>query len=356
MRVLHLPVNYGSLPSHSVRCLQASGVDAYGLVFTNTVHQSADGLKSVYGNHPRTSPRYVTSRLHWMTEVVRALAFSKPDILHWYFGREALPLGLDLALVKALKLPGVVEWQGSDIRIPEQEAAENPYYAAALQQGYEYLSVESRETSLGRQRRFAEAGFASCAPVGMLQYIQSDIFPHTYTIPQRFIVDDYVPAYPDHAKRIPLVVHSPSAPVAKGTQAVLKAVEQLQGKVEFEFRLVHGMPRPQALELVRQADIFLDQFVYGDRGMAALEAMALGKPVICWIKPQLVPLYPADDPLVNASQDTLADTLEALLRDGERRHVLGRQGRAFVEREYHIPTVAGALVDMYTDVIQRHRH
>ncbi len=355
MRVLHLPVNYGSLPSHSVRCLKAIGVDAYGLVFTNTVHQSADGLKSVYGNFPHRSPRYLTSRLHWMTEVVRAIVFNKPDILHWYFGREALPLGLDLALVKALHLPGVVEWQGSDIRIPDQEAAENPYYAAALQQGYEYLDIESRETSLWRQRRFADAGFASCAPVGMLQYVQSDIFPQTYTIPQRFIVDDYVPVYPDPAKRVPLVVHSPSAPVAKGTSAVLRAVEELKGKVDFEFRLIQGMPRRQALELVRQADVFLDQFVWGDRGMAALEAMALGKPVICWIKPQLVPLYPADNPIINASQDSLSAILESLLHDGTRRHMVGRQGRAFVEREYHIPTVAGALVDMYIDVLHLSR-
>jgi len=50
--------------------------------------------------------------------------------------------------------------------------------------------------------------------------------------------------------------------------------------------LIDGVPYSQALGIVRGYDIFLDQFVIGDGyGIAAIEAMALGKPVVCHIKP-----------------------------------------------------------------------
>lgn len=352
MRVLHLPVNYGSLPSHTVRMLRAGSIDAHGLVFSKSVVQSADNMKLIsdYGANPAQK---IFNRLRWFANVLYSIVATRPDILHWYFGKDALPFGFDLALVKALNIPRVVEWQGSDIRIPEQEAAENPYFAQALLDTYEYRDVESKDNSLRRQRRFADAGFFSVAPVGMLQYVDKSIFPETYIIPQRLIVEDYAPAYPSPDQQKPLIVHSPTAPVAKGTKAVLKAIEALKQRYNFDFQLIQGMPRTEALQLMQRADIFLDQFVWGDRGMAALEAMAYGKPVICYIKPSLANLYPADNPILNATQETLANVLESLIANGGIRHQLGQRGRRFVEREYDAQTVRAEVLKIYEDVIKQ---
>lgn len=73
----------------------------------------------------------------------------------------------------------------------------------------------------------------------------------------------------------------------------------------------HG--RDDAMQLMAGADMFLDQFVLGDFGVAALEAMALGKPVVCYIKPSLAAEYPADLPIVKATRETLTETLRQLL-------------------------------------------
>lgn len=352
MRVLQLPVNYGSLPSHTVRMLRAGGVDAHGLVFSKSIVQSAENM-TLISDYGANAPQKLLNRGRWFANVLNAIVVLRPDIIHWYFGKSALPLGVDLALVNALDIPRLVEWQGSDIRIPDQEAAENSYFAAAWRDAYEYANVESRENSLARQKRFAQAGFFSAAPVGMLQYIDKSIFHETYTIPQRMIVEDYAPAYPDPTQRKPLIVHSPTAPVAKGTKAVLGAIESLKGRYDFDFQLIQGLPRAEALRLMQRADIFLDQFVWGDRGMASLEALAYGKPVVCYIKPSLVALYPADNPIVNATQEMLSDVLAQLISDGKRRHELGRQGRHFVEREYAPEKVRAEVLGIYTDVIRR---
>jgi glycosyltransferase involved in cell wall biosynthesis len=159
---------------------------------------------------------------------------------------------------------------------------------------------------------------------------------------------------PDPARTRPVIVHSPSAPNAKGTPAVLAAIDSLHDRFDFDFRLIQGIPRRQVLEMVRDADIFLDQFVLGGYGMAALEAMALGKPVLCYVKPSLIAQYPSDLPIVNATQESLTDLLAGLLADGARRPEIGLRSRAYVEKYHDALKIAGELKGIYEDVLRRH--
>jgi glycosyltransferase involved in cell wall biosynthesis len=135
----------------------------------------------------------------------------------------------------------------------------------------------------------------------------------------------------------------------------LKTIKELRKKYKFEFRLIQGLPRREALYLMQRADIFLDQFVIGYHGMAALEAMALGKPTLCYIKPSAIGKYPTDFPIVNASPDDLAEVLEPLLKDGELRSEIGRKSRAYVEKYHDATKVAHQLVDIYQEVIKERR-
>jgi glycosyltransferase involved in cell wall biosynthesis len=184
----------------------------------------------------------------------------------------------------------------------------------------------------------------------MLQYIQRDIFPHVHVVPQRFVMADYQPSYPETDKQVPLVVHTPSARGIKGTDHVLKAVERVRANHTLHFKLIYGLAREEALQSIERADIVLDQFILGDRGMAALEAMAMGKPVICYIKPSLAALYP-ESPIVNATPDTLPDVLETLVGDAQLRRELGEQGRAYMEKHYELRTITNELVRVYEHVI-----
>lgn len=350
IRVLHCPTNIASIPSHTVRGLRQIDIDAYGLVFGNAPVQSADGLKVIEPGSRRKPHRWIWRRfLKFSYYYFKWVAWA--DVIHWYFGTPVLPWGLDLKHVKAFNKPGVVEWLGSDIRIPEVDFADNPYYAAAFHNGYEY-HFESLQKSRQIQRRFAEAGFASIVPACMLRYIQTDICHRVYVVPQRIVLSDYSPAYPRPDKARPIVVHAPTAPIAKGTPAVLKAIEQLKTKYDFEFRLLQGINRSRALELMQNADIFLDQFVLGDHGMAALEAMAFGKPVLCYIMPSVIDKYPPDCPIINANQDNLAGVLEPLLKDGGLRHEIGRRSRAYVEKYHDATRLAHQLVDIYRELIE----
>jgi glycosyltransferase involved in cell wall biosynthesis len=352
LRVLHLPVNIASIPSHTVRGLRHIGVNARGLMFVNTPLQSDDALTVIELPPFRKPFLWVWRNFQWLYHYLKGIAWA--DVIHWYFGNPALPWGFDLKYLKALNKPGVVEWLGSDIRIPEIEFKDNPYYATAFHNGYEYQG-ESLQRSRYVQKRFAETGLVSIASMGMLTYIQSDITHQVYTMAQRIVLSDYPPTYPEPDVKQPIIVHSPSAPIAKGTPTVIKVINELKKKYIFDFRLIQGISRHEALQQIQQADIFLDQFIVGDHGMAALEAMAFGKPVLCYIKPSMIDKYSSDFPVVNANQVNLGQVLESLLKDGHLRNEIGKRSRAYVEKHHDAFQLAYRLLDIYQELIEKKR-
>lgn len=143
-------------------------------------------------------------------------------------------------------------------------------------------------------------------------------------------------------------MHIPSQMAFKGTDAIRNAVERLQDRgVRFEYLELSGVSHEQALAACRRADLVVDQVRGGSHGVFAVEAMALGKPVICYILPELLPTYPEGFPIINANPDTLEAVLEAWLQLPEERHRRGVQSREYAERVHDISVVARRLVEVY---------
>ena len=349
MRVVHLPTNIASMPSHTVRALRALGVDAVGFEI---------GVPSaiVTGAAIETVPFPARKNLaEWRRFVAWYLrTIRDADIVHWYYETRYPTYGIDPIAVRLLRTPGVVEWQGSEIRIPEVEFADNPAYTYAWEHGYEFRGIETLRHSSSVQRRFAHAGFEPVAAPGMVQYVLPEYRERMSVIPRGIILDDFEVHLPDVRSARPRIVHAPSSPNAKGTPSIVAAVQQLRSSHDFDFVLLHDVPREQALAEIARADIFVDQMILGDYGMAAIEAMAQGKPVVCHVKPAVRARYADSLPIVEATPDTVASVLDGLLTDGERRRLLGQAGRQYVEEEHDAMKRAAALIAVYEKVIALH--
>jgi len=164
----------------------------------------------------------------------------------------------------------------------------------------------------------------------------------------RIDTERYQPVYPDPEKRKPMVVHAPSQPGVKGTEFIEQALDELRVKgMEFEYVRVHGLTHAKAMAVYRKADIVVDQLLLGSHGVFACEAMALGKPVICYILDELVDTYPEGFPVINANPDTIINVLEEVVASPERRAQIGRAGREYVERVHDIRQVAERLEKIY---------
>jgi hypothetical protein len=78
--------------------------------------------------------------------------------------------------------------------------------------------------------------------------------------------------------------------------------------------------------------------------------MALGKPVVCYIRDDLVGKYP-DLPIVNANQDNLYEKLVALIRNKKARDEAGKKGKEYVHRRHLPAVVAKKSIELYQGML-----
>jgi glycosyltransferase involved in cell wall biosynthesis len=179
----------------------------------------------------------------------------------------------------------------------------------------------------------------------MLAYVPAATELHFWPID----TSRFVPSPPDFRGDRPLrVFHAPNHAHFKGTRHLEAAIERLraQGRA-IELERVQGLPNNEVLARMSACDLVAEQFIGGFHGYTALEAMALGKPVICFVRERRLLAGAEDCPLLDADPDRL----EGVLRDcATGRHdlaALGRQGRAYVEKYHSIDAVAGRLGRLY---------
>ncbi len=305
LRVTHCPVNFAGIPWENVQALRRKGVDARLVVFERgRLHHEADWSLDRRGSLAR--------RL-----AAQFAAFAKlapdTDIFHFYFGLTLIPKSLQFPLLRLLRKQSVFHYLGSDIRgrSPEQLA-------------------------FGKR--------ADAEIVGSYDAIRW--VPEAHVIPPGLDLREFTPVPPSDNAR-PLVVHAPSNREKKGTRFVIDACDRLG----LELDIVEGVPHQAARARYARADIVVDQLSAGWHGVFALESMALGKPVVTHLKPDVVERSAAGFgvrvPIVPATKETLADALRPLVEQPALRREVGAAGRAYVERVHDIDRVADRLIDLY---------
>jgi glycosyltransferase involved in cell wall biosynthesis len=304
-RVTHCPVNTAGVPWQHVLALRRRGVEARLVVFERyRLHPEADVSLDRRGGLVRQQ------LTQW-----RALAGLLPstDVFHFYFGLTLVPQSLQFPILRALGKRSVMHFLGSDIR------GKPP---AAL----------------------AWARKAGARIVGSYDAIRW--VPDAEVVPPGLHLPEYTPRPPSEAAR-PVVVHAPSSRRRKGTEHVVAACERLG----VELRIVEGLPHDEARRRYEEADIVVDQLNAGWYGLFAIEAMALGKPVVTFLHEEAVErteaAFGTRVPIVSATAETLADRLRPLVEDAQERRRVGAESRAYVERVHDVERVADRLLDIY---------
>jgi glycosyltransferase involved in cell wall biosynthesis len=305
MRVTHCPVNIAGIPWENVQALRRKGVDARLVVFERgTLHPEADWSLDRRGGLAR--------RLAAQAAAFARLA-PQTDVFHFYFGLTLLPKSVQFPLLRLLGKKSVFHYLGSDIRgkTPEQLA-------------------------YGKR--------ADAEIVGSYDAIRW--VPEAHVVPPGLDLRPFTPVPPSDNPR-PLVVHAPSNREKKGTRWVIEACEQLPVELE----IVEGLPHDAARERYARADIVVDQLNAGWHGVFALESMALGKPVVTHLKPEVVERsaegYGVRLPIVPATKETLVDALRPLVEQPALRREIGAASRAYVEQVHDVDRIADRLVGIY---------
>ncbi len=144
------------------------------------------------------------------------------------------------------------------------------------------------------------------------------------------------------------VLHAPNHRTGKGTSFFLRAVEELAAEgVPIEIELLEHVSNERILTAILNADVILDQLVVGWYAMFAIEAMALGRPVVCYIRPDLRALYvnagllePDELPIIDAMPQTVKEVLRSLAtRDRRELAALGQASQAYVQRHHSLEAI-----------------
>jgi hypothetical protein len=127
----------------------------------------------------------------------------------------------------------------------------------------------------------------------------------------------------------------------KGSPYVVAAIEQLQAEgYPVEYLYISNKPSNEMRFYQAQADIVVEQLIYGWWGSTGVETMALGKPVVCYIRPSWKELFLSlnteyeDIPIVDADTLTIYESLKKLVVDANYRKEKGKESRLFAERHF----------------------
>lgn len=301
------------------------------------------------------------------------------DIVHFNFGQSILPSPIrnrtrsftagianayyrvtGMADLPVLKWAGkgiIVTYQGDDARqgrFCQEHFPISP--AGEVEEGYYSSATDAhKQQMIGQMARYADRIYA--LNPDLLHVLPS----HARFLPYGHV--DLAEWRPSTVRKgtgnAPVVVHAPSHRGIKGTRFLLEAVQRLQTEgVRFQFDLVENMPRTAARHIYERADLIVDQLLCGWYGGLAVECMALGKPVVAYIRETDLVFIPpgmrAELPLIQATPQTIYQVLKEWLTEKRHQlHEIGQRSRLFVERWHDPLKIAQILKHDYEDISRR---
>lgn len=329
LRVLHAAAETAGQPAVLCRGLRALGVEARSL----STERAWLGYRSDIEIDGR-GPAGVMRRLLALLRHGPGL-----DILHLHFGTSFLPRLLDVPLIARTGTRLVFHFHGCEVRPRAHMLAHYPVSACSECPVYCVPARQKRLLALARR-------YGALLLVSTPDLLEA--VPEAEHLPVAIDLAEWEPL---RAAAVPapgfVVLHAPSEPNIKGTRHVIAAVNALRARYpDVRLELVERQPAALARLRYGAATVAVDQLHLGWHGLFAVEAMALGKPVLVAIRPDL---DRPELPVVRTDRDRLARDLEDLRLSPERRAALATSGIAYVREVHDVRRVSAELLRLYRE-------
>ncbi|WP_238650428.1 glycosyltransferase [Paenibacillus piscarius] len=313
------------------RGLRAQGITAHSLDYSPSY--LGYGSDYTYPLLPELNRKGILEKLRRLTLAL----LPKYDLFHFHFAQSIALDYTDYPLLKQAGKSVIMQHWGSDVRLYSVAVKSNPY-----------VLVKHPERILRQRLSLLSRHVQHCivADRELEQYVK-DYYPEVSIVPMMVDLARYAVQEEWKPNERLLIVHAPTSPEIKGTEVILKVIESLGQQYEFDFMLIQGMTHEEAKALYQKADLIIDQLHIGSYGLLAVESMALGKPVVCWISDYMTEQYPAELPLIRANPDTLQKVLEDLLKNRDALPEIGLRGRAYAEQHHDMVKNSQSVLDIY---------
>ena len=333
MRILHAPTNIAGQPHVLSRALRRLGHESDVLATERHAFGYPQDILFNY-DHLRTPWRQIRKG----AELARLLR--RYDVFHFYYGESLLAAHRDVPYLKKAGKRIVFHFRGCDIRMRGLSLARP--LSTCLD-----CPAPCRPDAMKEQLRDAAWQLADHVFVVSPDLLES--VPGAELVVQAIDLDEW-PELPPPARageKI-VVLHAPSDPIIKGTVYLERAITALQAAgYPVELRLLQRRPHSEIRRAFAEADIVVDQLLFGWYGNFSIEAMACGRPVVCYMRDDLTELAGYAPPILSATPATIQSVLAELVENAAVRRSLAEAGRDYVARVHSPARIASRLVEYY---------
>lgn len=264
----------------------------------------------------------------------------KYDVFHFHYGRTLLPYKLDLPILRLFGKKIVMQYWGTDVIQFDIAAKRTLFNQEQMSEIFHEQNDDQKRKEIAKMEKMVDVtvvgdkeltyyspkskSILKAIDLEKIPFIGLDLKSHTFKI-----------------------VHAPSNRGVKGTDQIIKTIENLKKEgLKLDFTLVEGKSNEGAMQIYQNADLIIDDILQGPYGILCMEAMALGKPVMCHIGPLLVPNYPGL-PIINVNPDNLGQKIKEVMASSSLREKLSHEGREYMEANHDIMKTAQKFIDLY---------
>lgn len=341
MRVFHGPLNIAGIAGTLSQAEREAGIDSFSYCLPTASYQ----YRSDFTVEADSDRKMISELMTFAFREIREI-----DIFHFYFGRSLTLSHLsEVPLLKTIGKKIFFYFHGCDIR--DSKYVINHYPINACQNHWPMACSANRKKAIAVAKKYADGVFVSTPD--LLEFI-----PGSSWLPQPISLEHFkvfrdkalsLSAKVRKGKQEILVAHAPSDRMIKGTQYLEQAVQKLKKKgYPIKLLLVENLPYEKALTYFLKADIVVDQLLVGAYGMFSVEMMAMGKPVICYLREDLVKNhYSTDLPIISATPFNIADVLEETIERRKEWQIFGDKGIQYVHTVHDSQNIAAKTIQYY---------
>ena len=230
---------------------------------------------------------------------------------------------------------------GSDIRLPSRHVSRYP--DSPFLHGLKGIAPTLERTASRNRRVLDELGL----PVFVTTPDLILDVPYATWLPS--IVDTGLwqsPRVP-MTRDVPVVVHAPSKTTTKGSDAIDPVMHRLEDEGLISYRRVSAVPHAQMPDVVRDADIVVEQIRMGDYSVAGIESMCAGRVVVGHVsdhtRQHVRSVTGRDVPVVEARAATLEQVVRDIVANPREFQSVARDGASFVQEVHSGPWTARVL-------------
>lgn len=146
------------------------------------------------------------------------------------------------------------------------------------------------------------------------------------------------------------IIHSPTNRLYKGTDKIIKVIDEIKHTHDFEFILAENIHRDELLRMKRGCNLAIDQ-VGGELGGSgygknSIENLAMGIPTITEFFDDYLNFIP-ENPFITCNIDTLKETIIHYINNIEKLKDYSLVGRKWVEKYHSYESVNTKLESLY---------